>query len=605
MNIIINGKRAVLKKGSSFDYVSENRNFTDADAYTLAIELPLKGCPENLAIFGNINRKDVPKSSDLLSCELQAPNFLKRGSIAITEITDIMVKVQFLEGRSVQNCAADFDSIYINELNIGYNTRLDYEGDEEPLGPNYWPVSKLANSLDQGQEWQALPWVNNYSGNIQNDISFAGSTPTYNIGTYTYYLSFQCYLLPLTKRIFNAVGYTCNFRQWEVSTARHLLCCNSLPGAWGILNYARALPHWSLTEYVEQLELLLNAEFDIDHHQKTVVFNFSSDMVNNAGSVQLTNIVNEYTATQENESDCDYKPQTNIQFASCSHEMWPFYDCPWLVKRAKESLYTTYWLGYREVQTVAQLFQEVPQKVTTTGYNETEVFCRQEQVLYYVKDIDRYFAARRAAIRKTSDGRPPSDSGPGMNPTFEITLTLQPVNLFEPYIYDENAETKDLKVVPAWLDDLGDLSKGFMLYLDCGELDNNDSRRVADLLERGEQKSSEFHDKLYVAYWKGETVTNKYPHPYIDTYDINTDRTYKVNSMFQLRPRRRGTIGFFNERQIRRAYRYEIEFLSDTMPDVRAVFYIHGKRYLCKKITATFTESGMSQLMKGEFYEVL
>ena len=604
MNIIINGKRAVLKKGSSFEYVSENRRFTDADAYTLAIELPLKGCPENLAIFGNINRKDVPKSSDLLSCELQASNFTKHGSIAITEITDIMVKVQFLEGRSVQNCATDFDTIYINELNIGYNTYIDQDGGEVPLSPTQWPLSKLANSLDQGQEWQALPWVNNYSGNIQNNISFATSSPNYDIGSFTVYLSFQCYLLALTKRIFNAVGYTCNLRRWEVSTARHLLCCNSLPAAWGIVNYARALPHWSLTDYIEQLELLLNGEFDIDHHQKTVNFNFCSDIANNAGTVQLTNIVNEYTATQEDESECDYKPATNVQFASCSHEMWPFYDCSWVVKRAKESLFTTYWLGYKEVQSYSQLVQEIPQKVNVTAESLESAFCRQEQRIYYVKDWDRYFTARRAAIRKVSDGQAGNDS-PGTNPTFEITLTIQPVNLFAPYVYDEKAETKELKIVPAWLDDLGDMSKGFLLYLDCGELDNNDSRRVADLLERGEQKTSEFHDKIYVAYWKGEQVSNKYPHPYIDAYDINTDRTLTQNTLFQMQPGGRGSIGYFHERQIKRAYRYDIEFLSDTLPDVRALFYIHGKRYLCKKITATFTESGMSQLMKGEFYEVL
>ena len=41
MQLIIDGKDAVLKKGSSFDYVSENRSFSDADDYTLSITLPL------------------------------------------------------------------------------------------------------------------------------------------------------------------------------------------------------------------------------------------------------------------------------------------------------------------------------------------------------------------------------------------------------------------------------------------------------------------------------------------------------------------------------------------------------------------------------------
>ena len=36
---------------------SENRIFTDADAYSMEIELPLADCPQNLDIFGMINRK--------------------------------------------------------------------------------------------------------------------------------------------------------------------------------------------------------------------------------------------------------------------------------------------------------------------------------------------------------------------------------------------------------------------------------------------------------------------------------------------------------------------------------------------------------------------
>ena len=59
MILTINGKQAALKKGSSIEYVSENRIFTDADDYSMEIELPLADCPQNLDIFGIITRKDV------------------------------------------------------------------------------------------------------------------------------------------------------------------------------------------------------------------------------------------------------------------------------------------------------------------------------------------------------------------------------------------------------------------------------------------------------------------------------------------------------------------------------------------------------------------
>ena len=65
-------KQAALKKGSSIEYVSENRIFTDADDYSMEIELPLADCPQNLDIFGMITRKDVDTGDIFFDAVLQA-----------------------------------------------------------------------------------------------------------------------------------------------------------------------------------------------------------------------------------------------------------------------------------------------------------------------------------------------------------------------------------------------------------------------------------------------------------------------------------------------------------------------------------------------------
>ena len=89
MEIYVDNKLAVLKKGTSFDFVSENRYFSGADSYSLSITFPLAGCPENLAIFGHINRKDVVAQKLLFDCEIRNGLFYRHGSITITEISDI------------------------------------------------------------------------------------------------------------------------------------------------------------------------------------------------------------------------------------------------------------------------------------------------------------------------------------------------------------------------------------------------------------------------------------------------------------------------------------------------------------------------------------
>ena len=50
--------------------------------------------------------------------------------------------------------------------------------------------------------------------------------------------------------------------------------------------------------------------------------------------------------------------------------------------------------------------------------------------------------------------------------------------------------------------------------------------------------------------------------------------------------------------------KYTFSFLADKIPNVRSLFHIDGKRYLCERLTATFTEDGMSHLLKGQFYKI-
>ena len=118
MEIIIGGSLAVLKKNTSFEFISENRLFTGSDSYTLTITFPLRGCPENITIFGHIHRADVAKSKIVFDCELLDKAFYRSGTITVTEVSDTEIKTQFLEGRSEQNFDDTFDDIYLNELDL-------------------------------------------------------------------------------------------------------------------------------------------------------------------------------------------------------------------------------------------------------------------------------------------------------------------------------------------------------------------------------------------------------------------------------------------------------------------------------------------------------
>lgn len=606
MQIYINNQLATIKKSSSFDFVAENRYFSGADSYTLAITFPLKDCPQNLAIFGHINRKDVATQQILFDCKIRDKAFVQYGSITITEINETEVKCQFLEGKSVQNYAANFDNIYLNELNLGYpNTDKS----------SFSARAHITHSIDDGLNYLALPWVNNSTGNVQNRPNDSTSWPSswhYD----TRGLSFQPYLVYLIQLICTAVGYTCDLSRLMSSQYRFLIVCNTLPFAWGVKNWAAALPHWTLTDFFEQLEYFLNGEFDIDHNAKTIKFSFSKEVIEATGTVVLENIVNEFSSKVEDGSSCKYRENVNLKFSDCDHRMWKYYSCKWFVDMMKNNdviLSTSlgnynYGKFYREVVGAQRLYIEM---AGAADYVQTQYSGWNPEYLYYCRNEDTYFVLRNYGSYLMDSTQPENLEG-----NKHYLNTLEPVNMFGDSIVNENADTIELKIVPVWIDEAyaDGQFKGNAFFLECGEYLNNANNMIpwdyADKkLSAGEgEQSVEYFDKLYMGFWSGATYNamyGSYTHPVIDhilTYPRQMDFELTYLSM-RLRSNVIGTNA--KTYQIDSTKKYTFKFLGDNIPNVRSLFIINGRKFICEKVTATFTENGMSQLLKGEFYPVI
>ena len=171
-------------------------------------------------------------------------------------------------------------------------------------------------------------------------------------------------------------------------------------------------------------------------------------------------------------------------------------------------------------------------------------------------------------------------------------------------------------IVPACIDH-ADRTRGDMVFVECGTLGDDETdaedkdenqTQVVNALALGEtNQKEEFFDKIHVAFWDGNK--DKYhplmPHPYIDKHEFTQDNTYYNNNYSM---RLEGSIIPFSRRtkyQVEQRRKFTFSFLSDSIPDVRSIFLIHGKKYLAEKITATFSaETGMSQLLKMVCYRM-
>lgn len=610
MQIYVNNKLAALKKGTSFEYVSENRLFSGSDGYTLTITFPLRGCPENIAIFGHINRADVAAQKVIFDCEIRDKGFYKFGSITITEISETEVKIQFLESRSEQNFDNTFDKIFINELDLGEPSYL-IPSQITPANAWYPEYS--------GCKWVALPWVNDYSGNIQNLAEYIVDDAAQNRGHYAWNtdecrgLSWQPYLLYITKKICEAVGYSADFSKWEAKEEyKYLLICNTLPYAWGTGGFANALPHWTVAEYFEKLELFLEGEFTINHRAHTVGFAFTEAILQATASVRLENIVDEHTVeVSVDESKCEYREAKNLVYKECSNAMWKFYSCDWFIRGWQHSVV--------RYNTLTELLKA--NKAFAT-WNESSNRGSNRDKLLYAADVDAYFIVRslsKELVEKRTGWMPN---------LYKYKMELRPVNLFGGRIVDESedAEEVEIEFVPAWVDETDD-KYGRCLFLSFSGYDDNASTgswttdpvaqkqeidatlyqpRALQSLSAGEKtKKAEYYDRIYMGWWDGAQALNgKLPHPYVENIEIAEDWSNYSNIHFSMRinnsiQNRRRTVHAINPK-----LKKTFKFLADTIPDSRAVFFIRGKKYLCERMTATFTENGMSQLLKGVFYPI-
>jgi len=584
MQLIIDGKNAVLKKGSSFDYVSENRSFSDADDYTLSITLPLSGCPENLDIFGHVDRMDVNSRHIVLEASIMDRAFSKHGIITVVEVTDVEVKCQFLEGRCVQNFITTFDDQYINELNLGtYPTSL--------------PQDVMPGDIGHGQHYIALPWVNDSAdGFINNEIitkngvlEWADSTKS--IGK----LSYMPYLIYIAKKICEGLGYTYDFSQWEQSDDYYLLVCNTLPASWNVHQIARALPHWTVTEFFEELEKILVCEINIDHKSKHIGMTFCDNMEWAENEVALENIVDSFSSEiSYQDTLCKYRGLANLRYVDRGDSTWKYDQCQWLIDllRSEGKYFMEFeaWDGF------------VDWAISTFGFTLGVMFCTQDGyrgkdrgVLVHIKEDDTYQLLRVVPTVYHSINY--SDD------TF--IMGWLKVNRFGDVIKQPDSDNDvELSMLPVLIDET-DADHGLSIFLapsgfdEKEDLDSNGIRQpmaFSALLKGQPDADAEYYDKFFLAYWDGHSANQTTdsskilpPCPYVDER-FNLNRRYK---------------SYMSGIIVNPLEKMTVSFISTSIPDVRSIFYIRGKRYLCEKITATFTENGMSQLLEGEFYPLL
>lgn len=607
IKIFVSCRELELPTDISFEYTAENRLFSNADGYSLDIEIPLRESKVNSEIFGHIWRKDADVENMRFDAQLWTENMTFYGIVAIVSVNESTLSIQFLEGRSAQNFEKDFEDRYINELKIE-KFIVPIWGHTEPV---YW------KSFDEGAEAVPLPYCNEDNDNaiVHNEVYYTGGN---------YHLSglgnrsYMPYLPVLLRKICDALGYKCDIRSIERSKFKDIVVCNTLPATEHGLDYTAALPHWTINEFFEKLEIILGGEFNINHTDKEISFEFTHDAINSAGTVSIDDVVDEYTAEIDslNDEAPDIEILKNIAYKDNKSRYWKLQSCDWFKRQrvGNEGWVMpgtdfgvdddgnpyyggdpSKYINIAEFDTMQNLIDYFK----SYDFQPEDSYVIQRSI-YYVREAECFFIFHKVDYRCDI-----------VAPTivWNHDYELMPVNSFGNYIVNPDSDnTIELDTVPVPINPAKKCV--FLSYTNTDETNDNEDDadysqpEIYKAIANGESKKPEYFDKLYIGFFPGyqnfhnqiglRPVTSN-----IEMFDRMScyqfpDYSLRLNCGFSR--------GIDRYKDIDAKKLYKFSFMSDTLPSPRAAYIIKGKKYVCAKLTTEFSATGMSHLIKGEFY---
>lgn len=594
MKIIVDGKQAVMKKGSSFEYHSENPLFTEAEGYSFDIEFPMKDCPQNILIFGALHVKGNDISRIAFSCEIITESFDKKGILTITSILDAMVTGQFLEGMSQQNFVYGLPDVLLTDLDFSA-----YDG--SALGGDALD-DYVFDHMNREDGWARMPVINKKTGDELMTDSNRRIEGNYDNNVYG-----RCIYL---YKLLDLVAKVCNYNV-DQSALRAIPMFDNVVVAnqriqnlqqGGIRPLNLCLPHWKVRTLFEEVGKFFGCVTVDDSLNNTIKFVSYNDLQdkNIVGRIELE--VNDDFEIEVRDSENEYLGSKLYKLPDEAEENHLDY-CP--------GVNTAIGVTVIDI-TLSQLLDKI--QIAAQGNSSGKL---DQTKLYYISDKDVY-----AVITECVEGTVFLQGGG------EGTGWFQQFRVINQNYVGKTPSGGDLKVLPCPLAAIAHGTRTYMLpVLDIPEdpiiLEGWTTQiDVREVIKKYERKDEDlYYDKLWIVLNEFIESTETYvmwdgwqPHvrkkEVLSLYhqhsaDIRYYAACLYDFAYNLNPSDSSIRDQSKMLSIDESKLYRYKFLSKTLPDPKAIFVIKGKEYACLRLIAHFTVDGMSELIEGEFYEIV
>lgn len=668
--LYLNGKRAVVDEGQALKLVRENTYFTKSGTYTYNISLPI--CPENIAIFGMLSRKDINKSEVAYNARLVVKNRdVMNGTATVTNISEDEIKVQLLGGNSELNFYNKNENRYIDELPLGtwYDVagvtssdltmrsmaemiRSQFNSDVSSVGieaayKNLCNKIWNENTKEAPVDWVALPCVNeNFDVTCNN---FGIKTYTDNNGNSKrcpainnldkVYLSAQPYLVQMIERVFNNLGYpvleNC-LRDNEFFMHLVIVTANNRSAI------ARALPHWTVAQFIEEIENLFGVVFLINESTKKTLIKSRGDYFKD-NIVYIDNILDEYSVSMETDETTDIA-NANVGYA----EVTDVYDRIDDDIREAAKVDTTYDneadLAYGLQNLVTRLSQDRGNGQTSTGLlkHKGTIFkvCGHSYIIELYDHVDgqgRTYTnhARTIAIDEFAnliniEGKKDVDIELKICPaksindgTVDFYNADGSLSYTKPCFHLVKPDNTD----PAGIENETNIYIAGLISGETEKVDTKEDIMSICLYDGGMAKHAEtdyndgypsslltqvenflFYPAGYIKdQWQANTYTGggTLQKSAYESLALNIDSTYRTVIGHKYTFRTFYSEVFKKLKKIDTQVKYCFKFITDRMDlPVNSTFIIRNKKFVCEKLEYNIKADGVSELVTGYFYEL-
>lgn len=658
----LDGQVAYPSTSSKIKVTYENPFVKDSGSYTYDIAFPM-AVAQNRKVFCNVQRLDVKKTtSTYQECQLYVGNRLvMSGKGTVNSITNDVVKVQIIGGKSRLKYNSNFEKHYIDEIRfpaieldtgllnervVGtfqyYDVNVNLvDGDKKVFWEksdhhtltkdSQWVFPDLTKDAYVGQKGVCVlsPVEDETNGIMANRVFVMGNKDRHD-RRYLFEKQYavllnpapQPYLMYVLRKVLEHEGYVIKVNELDKEPWNRLVVVS----ACKTCHIEDALPHWTVYTFIDEVRKLFNASFVFDEISKTVEIRSTNELLSQ--DVVTYDCEDEFSTEYEDDG-LNNLATSNIEYSfdSSANRQWMECVSPSVLKRFASKEYAS---------TVAAI--EAARAMTA----------KERRTTLFIVDGNYFVFADM-----------PKNDDPNSEETEE---QFTQVGFFNPIVRNESSDDyQELNISPAAIykrvsnssDDVRwngyvDYARKVMVVVpsvsnekeagfESMEVDDDGEyyETIQDAIESGEETASAAegdNEKMVIAF-VGRKVVNvktgasltpssaedsdkryRWPVLYTDfryfrEYSGESSGTLSLNRFgFHLSPYGDGGVGGglgFSDASIDKNNLFSIKFITDDIPDPSKIYVFRSKRYICSKVELNVAEDGVDKQKTGYFYELL